>query len=198
MGDLYERLGVASTAPAPEIRQAYLRLARDKHPDRFADPAEKRRAEAEFQEITTAFNTLVNPKSRQEYDQERSRPRPSSPEELAKDAFARAKAALEAGQLDETVSLLRAAVHHAPGEASYHAALGRALARVPGHARDAIQALEHSTQLNPRDVAALGDLATLLASQGLRLRAQKVVASARRLAPQEPRIARLAAELGIP
>jgi curved DNA-binding protein CbpA len=197
MGDLYERLGVTPAASVAEVRQAYLRLARDKHPDRFADPGEKRRAEAEFQEITTAFNTLVNPRSREEYDEERLRPRPTTPDELARDAFARARDLLGADRVDEAVSLLRAAVHHVPDEASYHAALGRALARLPGHAREAIQALDQATQIDPRDVAALTDLASLLAAQGLRLRAQKAVAAAQRLAPREPRIARLAAELGL-
>jgi curved DNA-binding protein CbpA len=195
MGDHYERLGIAPTASAAEVRQAYLRLARDKHPDRFADPLEKKRAEAEFQEITTAFNTLVNPRRRQEYDAERERPRPVTPEELASDAFARAGASLEAGRLDDAVALLRAAAHHAPGVARYHAALGRALARVPGAAREALQSLERATQLDPRDVSALADLATLLAAQGLRIRAQKALAAAQKLAPGEPRLARLAVEL---
>ena len=197
MGDYYERLGVAPGASSGEIRQAYLRLARDKHPDRFADPGEKRRAESEFQEITTAFNTLVNPRSRQEYDGERQRPSPSTPQELARDAFERARPLLEAGRLDEAVSLLRAAAHQAPNEARYHAALGRALGRLPGKAREAVAALERATQLDPRDAAVLADLATLLAAQGLRIRAQKALAAAQRLAPGEPRLARLAAELGL-
>jgi len=197
MGDYYERLGVAPGASSGEIRHAYLRLARDKHPDRFADPGEKRRAESEFQEITTAFNTLVNPRSRQEYDTERQRPSPSTPQELARDAFERARPLLEAGRLDEAVSLLRAAAHQAPAEARYHAALGRALGRLPGKAREAVAALERATQLDPRDAAVLADLATLLAAQGLRIRAQKALAAAQRLAPGEPRLARLAAELGL-
>jgi curved DNA-binding protein CbpA len=198
MADHYERLGITPAATAAEVKQAYLRLARDKHPDRFTDPLEKKRAEAEFQEITTAFNTLANPRSRQEYDAERAHPQPVTPEELASDAFARARPALEAGRLDEAVSLLRAAAHHAPGEARYHAALGRTLARVQGAAREAVQSLERATQLDPRDVSALADLATLLAALGLRIRAQKALQAAQKLAPGEPRLARLAAELEQP
>src|SRR5512140_1947227 len=165
MADFYGRLGVGPAASGAEIRQAYLRLARDRHPDRFTDPGEKRRAESEFQEITTAFNTLVNPHSRQEYDTERQRPRPSTPDELARDAFERARPLLEAGQLEEAVALLRAAAHQAPAEARYHAALGRALARLPGRAHEAVAALERATQLDPRDALALADLAALLAAQ---------------------------------
>jgi curved DNA-binding protein CbpA len=197
MADYYQILGVAPTAPAAEIRQAYARLAREKHPDRFTDPEEKQRAQAVFQDITTAFNALVNPRSRQEYDEARSKPQPRTPEEIAADAFERAQPALEAGQIEEAIRLLQTAVHHAPEQAAYHAALGRALSRVPALARDAVQALERATQLDPRSPAAFADLAAVLVRQGLRLRAQKAMETALRLAPRDARIARLAVELGL-
>ena len=197
MSDYYQVLGVAPTASAAEIRQAYARLAREKHPDRFTDPAEKQRAQTAFQDITTAFNELVNPRRRQEYDDQRHKPQLRTPEEIAQDAFERAQPLLEGGGLEEAITLLRTAVHHAPDQAVYHAALGRALARVPALARDAVQALERATQLAPQSGAAFADLAAVLARQGLRLRAQKAMEAALRLAPRDARIARLAAELGL-
>jgi len=197
MIDHYQMLGVAPTASAAEIRQAYARLARERHPDRFTDPAEKQRAQSALQDITTAFNELVNPRRRQEYDEARHKPVPRTPEDIASDAFERAQPLLEGGRLDEAVTLLRTAVHHAPDQAAYHAALGRALARVPALARDAVQALERATQLAPQGAAAFADLAAVLARQGLRLRAQKAMETALRLAPRDARIARLAAELGL-
>jgi curved DNA-binding protein CbpA len=197
MSDYYQMLGVAPSASTAEIRQAYSRLAREKHPDRFTDPAEKQRAQSAFQDITTAFNTLMNPRSRAEYDETRHRPTPRTPEEVATHAFERAGPALEAGQLEEAITLLRTAVHHAPERAAYHAALGRALGRVPSFAREAVQALERATQLEPRNAAAFADLAVVLARQGLKLRAQKALETALRLAPRDARIARLAAELGL-
>ena len=57
--------------------------------------------------------------------------------------------------------------------------------------------LERATQIDPRNAAAFADLATVLARQGLKLRAQKAVEAARRLAPRDARIARLATELGL-
>jgi curved DNA-binding protein CbpA len=197
MIDHYQVLGVASTATTAEIRQAYARLARESHPDRFTDPVAKLRAQTTLQDITTAFNALVNPKSRQEYDAARHRPQPRTPEDIARDAFERAQPLLEVGPLDEVVTLLRTAVHHAPDQAAYHAALGKALARVPHSAREAVQVLERATQLAPRSASAFADLATVLARQGLKLRAQKAMDMALRLAPRDARLARLAAELGL-
>jgi tetratricopeptide (TPR) repeat protein len=197
MSDYYQLLGVAPSASVAEIRQAYARVARAKHPDRFTDPIEKHRAQSAFQDITTAFNALMNPRSRQEYDESRHKPQPRTPEEIARDAFERARSLLEAGSIEEAVTLLRTAVHHAPDQAVYHAALGHALARVPQAAREAVQALEKATQLAPRSAAAFADLAAVLARQGLRLRAQKALETAQRLAPHDARLARLAAELGL-
>ena len=199
MADYYQLLGVTPQASASEIRQAYARLAREKHPDRFMDPEEKQKAQRTFQDITTAFNALTNPKSRQEYDAARDKPVPRTPEEIATDAYERSQAALEAGQLDEAVTLLHTAVHHAPGQVAYQLALGRALGKAAGPhaAREAVQVLERVTQLAPQNAAAYAELATVLARQGLKLRAQKVVEAALRIAPRDVRIGRLAAELGV-
>lgn len=195
MSDYYEILGVTPQAGPADIRQAYARLARERHPDRFPDPAAKARAQTEFQELTTAFNTLLNPRSREEYDASRHRPVPRTPEEIARDAFERAQPLVEAGRLDDALTLLRTAVHHAPEEVAYHVALGRALARAPQTSREAVQVLERATQIAPTNAAAFADLAAVLARQGLRLRAQKALEAAQRLAPRDPRVARVAAEL---
>jgi curved DNA-binding protein CbpA len=197
MADYYQLLGVSPHASVAEIRQAYARLAREKHPDRFRDEAEKQRAQSVFQDITTAFNTLANPKSREEYDASRDKPVPRTAEEIATDAFDRSQAALEAGQVDDAVALLRTAVHHAPGQVPYQLALGRALARVPHLAREAVQVLERVAQLAPQNATVLLELATVLARQGLKLRAQKTLEAALRLAPRDARLAKLAAELGV-
>jgi curved DNA-binding protein CbpA len=199
MADYYQLLGVTPQASVGEIRQAYARLAREKHPDRFIDAAQKAAAQRTFQDITTAFNTLSNPRARQEYDAARDKPVPRTPEEIAADAHERAQAALQAGQLDEAVTLLHTAVHHAPGQVAYQLALGRALASAAGPqaAREAVQVLERVTQLAPQSAAAFAELAAVLARQGLKIRAQKAVEAALRLAPRDARLNRLAAELGM-
>jgi curved DNA-binding protein CbpA len=196
MADYYELLGVKKSASGAEIRKAYALQARQKHPDRFAEGPEKQAAAKLFQELTTAFNTLSNERSRAEYDEQRERPQPTTPEEIARDAFERSGPLLEAGQLNEAVTLLRTAVHHFPESAEYHAALGRALARAAGADREAIQVLEKATQLAPRDASLFVDLALLLNRQGLKVRARRVLENARRLAPGHSRVARATAEIG--
>lgn len=199
MADYYQLLGVTPQASALEIRQAYAKLAREQHPDRFTDPEAKQKAQRAFQDITTAFNTLASPKSREEYDQQRDKPVPRTPEEIAAAAYERSQAALEAGELQEAVTLLHTAVHHAPGQVSYQLALGRALAKAAGPqaAREAVQVLERVTQVAPQNASAFAELAGVLARQGLKLRAQKALEVALRLAPRDAKIARLAAELGV-
>src|SRR4029453_9925577 len=165
MADYYQLLGVTPQASAGEIRQAYAKLAREKHPDRFTDPAAKQQAQRAFQDLTTAFNALTNPKSRQEYDQARDKPVPKTPEEIATDAYERSQAAPEAGQLDEAVQQLHTAVHHAPGQIAYQLAPGGARARAarPPRAREAVQVLERVTQVAPNNATAFAELAAVLA-----------------------------------
>jgi curved DNA-binding protein CbpA len=191
--DYYEILGVSRGASAAEIRKAYAQFARERHPDRFSDPAEKAKAHDFFRDVTAAFNALSNDRSRQQYDAELERPRPTSPEEIASENYQQALAAFEARDNELAAELLRGATHHAPNEHRYHAALAVALSRNPRTAREAIQSIERAIQLAPNQASYHMDLATLLLAQGLRLRARKAAEAALKLAPGDARAHRLLA-----
>src|SRR5512138_1808406 len=64
--DYYATLGVAKTATAKEIKQAYRKLARKFHPD--VNPNDKK-AEARFKDINEAYEVLGDPEKRKKYDE---------------------------------------------------------------------------------------------------------------------------------
>src|SRR5438093_5956924 len=197
MADYYELLGVPRTASGAEIRKAYLKLARERHPDRFPDPVEREKAQGFFKELTAAFNTLGNDRGRAEYDASLNRPREEPPAEIARTTFAQGMERFEKKDYHAAVELLRTAVQHGPGDARYHAALGVALAKNPHWVREAIQSVEKATQLDPKNAAYQVELAEMLLGQGLKLRARHPAEVAARLAPHDPRVQKLAAEVGL-
>ena len=62
--DLYNVLGIRSNATQGEIKNAYHKLAKKFHPDRNSDPE----AEEKFKDIVHAYNILIDPKKKREYD----------------------------------------------------------------------------------------------------------------------------------
>jgi curved DNA-binding protein CbpA len=197
VADYYAILGISRQATTGDVRQAYLKLARDRHPDRFKDPGEKEKAEAAFKEMTAAFNTLLNERERREYDRSLEQPAASTPEERASGAFALGLSSLEVQNYAEATAHFRAAVHHAPNEARFQAALGRVLSRTPQTAREAVDAFENAARLQPRTASYHVELANLLLRQGLRIRARKVIEGALRFSPEDSQVQALAQELDL-
>src|SRR6188768_966021 len=83
--DFYGVLGVSRNATTEQIKDRFLQLTRERHPDRFHG-AEKQGAELAFQTITQAFNVLSNAEKRRQHDLELERPgaHRSEPGELAR------------------------------------------------------------------------------------------------------------------
>ncbi len=183
MADHYELLGVQRSATVAEVREAYARIAKDRHPDRFSDPAEKERAQEFFKEATAAFNALSNERSRRDYDAELAKPKATTPEEQAAQAVSQAQEVLKTGALGAAIEKLREAVYLQPQETKYKAGLGRLLIKHPQTAREGIQVLEEISRQDPRNVDALLDLAFAFQSQGLAIRARKAAEAAAALDP---------------
>jgi curved DNA-binding protein CbpA len=68
----YEVLGVAPGAPGPEVRAAYLELARQLHPDRLIDssPREREVAAEHMRAVNEAWRVLGDADRRRAYDTE--------------------------------------------------------------------------------------------------------------------------------
>ena len=71
--DFYSVLSVPRQAKPAEIKKRFRELARERHPDRFLGD-DKPRAEVEFQNLTEAFNVLMDPVRRRQHDLELDRP----------------------------------------------------------------------------------------------------------------------------
>lgn len=69
----YAILGVPQNATERQVRQRFLALARERHPDNFQGE-DKSAAETEFQLVTEAFNTLNDAVRRREHDLELAQP----------------------------------------------------------------------------------------------------------------------------
>jgi curved DNA-binding protein CbpA len=64
MSEYYKILDISQNATIEEIKYAYRKLAKLYHPDRNKGNDEK------FKRLSEAYSTLINPKTRKEYDQE--------------------------------------------------------------------------------------------------------------------------------
>lgn len=94
--DFYEVLGVWRSASQDEIRRAYRQLALRYHPDR--NPDNEAEAEALFVQTQRAYDTLVDPARRAEYDRLTSPRTERDSKKVADRAAAVAKSRWEAAE----------------------------------------------------------------------------------------------------
>lgn len=104
--DFYAILGVRRDADEKAIKQRFLQLAREKHPDRFQGE-EKAQAEQEFQDITEAFNVLTDPVRRRQVDLHLQQPKKAAehnPSDVVRVYMNRGIRAFKQGNLIEAAS----------------------------------------------------------------------------------------------
>jgi curved DNA-binding protein CbpA len=236
MTDYYAILGVSRNATSTEIRDAYLKLARDTHPDKVKDPAERKKAEDVFKNVTAAYDTLSRDRTRRDYTAKLptvSETRPAAPQRAAPpsvqgpplsprdprpaaaaptaspaagapiasaampsmDMLAQGIEAFKKQDYHTAVQLLNIAVTNDEKNARAHAMLSMALAKNPNWIRDALSHMETASRLEPKNVSYLAELALLLHSQGLKLRAKRALDSALAIKPDHPDVQRALKEI---
>ncbi|HET6345535.1 MAG TPA: DnaJ domain-containing protein [Myxococcota bacterium] len=167
--DFYAVLAVPRNATEDQIRQRFRELARTRHPDRFQG-TEKVRAEAEFQEITQAFNVLSDPERRRRHDVELIRPDESSaavdPRQLFKVYLQRGVKAYKEKNYLEAASNFDLATQADPrnGQAWHH--LAQACSQQRNWLPRAVDAIERACQLEPMNSAYLKQAGRILALTG--------------------------------
>ena len=154
--DFYATLALPRNATEEQIRQRFRELARQRHPDRFQGEA-KARAEAQFQEITQAFNVLIDPARRRNHDLELARPEPGStgadPRQLARVYLQRGiKAYKEKNNFEAADSFARA-TQADPGNAQAWHHLALACSQQASWLPRAVEAIERACELAPMNAA---------------------------------------------
>jgi tetratricopeptide (TPR) repeat protein len=172
--DHYTVLGVDSRADAETIKRAYLRAAKDYHPDTLARSGiggEVRvQAGRIFAAIGKAYNTLSRTELRREYDAQLSGDAVGADAEqiaAAETLYRKGEILLRQGNFRGALEFLLPAVEKYPAEADYQNAAGWALYRKsPPDSERAKVHLERAAALAPQDAEVQYRLGVVLRSLG--------------------------------
>lgn len=150
--DFYAVLGVSRNATEEQIRHRFRELARQRHPDRAA-AADKAAAEREFQEITEAFNVLIDPQRRRRHDMDLHKPEPASsaadPRQLARVYLQRGVQAYRDKNYLEAAASFDRATQAEPANAQAWHHLAQSCSHQASWLPRAIAAIERACELEP-------------------------------------------------
>ncbi|MEW6336224.1 MAG: DnaJ domain-containing protein [Acidobacteriota bacterium] len=186
----YEILGVGEQAGVDDVRAAFRKLARERHPDRFQGSL-KREAEREFQAITEAYNVLIDPDRRARYDQSRQvagRDASASPKELAKAMLAKAVGLMKSGELERAAELFTQSIAHDPQNAKGRHLYGMFLAQHTNRLDEALRQLDQAVKLDSLNARVLLDASRLFARAKMVNRALRLAESAAELSADDPAV----------
>lgn len=194
--DYYSILGVPQNATTDQVRKRFLELARTKHPDRFHGDA-KAPAEAEFQDITEAFNILTDPERRRQADAELARPEGSEVDQgqAAKVYLSRGIKAYRAGNYVEAANNFERATREDPRDArawSYFAQACQHQKRWWARGR---QAAAKACQLEPMNATYLKLAGKLFLQSEMLGRAAKYYVAAQSWGGADPEVEKALAEI---
>lgn len=185
--DYYAILGVARTVSGAQIKEAFLRLARENHPDRFRDPEARARAESHFQQVNEAFNHLKDDKLRQEYDRQLLR-QAMTPAQEAELYYKNGRLREQVADDGEALKFYYEAMRLDPETARYIVAAARLVAKDPAKARQAAELYEKALAKDPLDIAPYLELGDLFMQARLPTRARRVYESGLQHHPGDPEL----------
>lgn len=174
--NFYDILGVPQNALPRQIKERFLTLARERHPDRFQG-AGKEKAEREFQAITQAFNVLSDPERRRQHDLELAQPegtqQSTDAEEVARVYLQRGiRAYKEKNYLAAAESFDRAAKSSPDNARAWHH-LALACSTQERWQGRALSAIQSACKLDPINVSYLKLAGKLFARAGMKIKAKQ-------------------------
>jgi len=189
--DYYGILGVPRNATSKQIRDRFLQLARDRHPDRFGD-SEKEKVEEEFQKITQAYNVLHNDNRRLQYDQD-IEVRAKSPTEDVRSQAARVYLrrgveAFKKKRYQEAVTNLEQATQEDGSDPESWYYLARVYGRRTSWLSKGLAAASKACELEPSNPAFLKQAGKMAALAGMSGRALKHYRDALTYGGEDPEV----------
>lgn len=198
MKSYYDLLALPQNATTEQIRNRFMELVRQRHPDRFQG-AEKERAEKEFQEITAAFNVLSNPELRRRHDLDLARPQAKSqaadPAQLARVYMQRGVKAYKEGNYLQAAESFDRATQARPDNAKAWHHLALACSHQRRWLSRATTAVAQACELEPMNANYLKLAGRIFESAGMTLRAEQYYNQSLKWGGDDPEVERRLAEL---
>jgi curved DNA-binding protein CbpA len=186
--DYYHILGLPQNATTKQIRERFLELARERHPDRYQGEG-KAQIEADFQAITEAFNHLSDPERRREYDLNLVRPGGEGGEtQAAQIAQAYVKRGYKAKNYLEAAENFDRATQENPSDAQAWHYLALAASRRRAWMSRAAEASARACELAPMEVGYLKLAGKLFAQLGQSTKAERYYSEALTWGGEDPEI----------
>lgn len=197
MTNYYDVLGVARDASDAEVRAKFRLLARDGHPDRFRDAAEKKTAEERFQLLTEAVNVLTNVARRKTHDLdlEKNRPLSQDPAALARIYLSKGVKAYREGNFPDAITQFDLAVKHYDKDAKAFHYLALACMKVVGQVRRGVDAIEAAIKLDGNNALFHRDAGKLYVLAGLNSKAERHLEQALTWLPEDAETLKLLQDL---
>lgn len=176
----YDVLGVKRSATEEEIRDRFRQLARENHPDRYRGP-DKAEVERKFQTLTEAVNVLTSAEKRRQHDAEIAGGLDKATidfTQIAKAYLQKGVRAFKEGRMREAYENFDLAAKHNAQDAKAFHYLALAAARLEGHTRQAVQAIETAVQREPMNPVYLKDAGLLCKGAGLSAKAERYLEEA--------------------
>ena len=191
MEDYYSILGVPRKATKGEIRSAYLKLARECHPDRFFQKGKWVLTNERFALINEAYKTLSDEVERRVYD-ERLRVGSESEQEKAQkiqgeNSFRNGLLEFNQGNYENAYRFFESAWKLNPKEHRYKSFGGLALAKTGKRLKDAIAYCEEAVKNEVYNPDLYVNLGIVYSIAGDKEKGRKQIQEALRWSPGYPR-----------
>jgi len=187
---MHELLEVDERAKNETIKKNYYRLTKEYHPDRHLtspDPDTKMKLTRIFDELTKAYNILIDDKLRAKYFQSLA-PLKKEPVltagDRAEDLFKQGIKEFKKGDFPGAIQNFTSAIKLKPEAATYLSYLSLAYSKVPDKLKEAEEALQQAIKLEPFNADLHANLGLIYVKAGLKKKALSSFQKALKIDPE--------------